>query len=118
MQTLNLWRRFLQAASGQLSKAQLSKEEDRLNRMQKRLGGLQEDYEKTATSAGGLLSFLGLGGGGGSAATAAGGTGDAKKAAATAGKGQPPGACRAAAVGCGAQGGRQLPQLLAQTTSA
>ena len=48
--------------------------------MEKRLGGLQSDFESTATKATGLFGFLGFGGGGGSGgATAA----AAAKAAAT-----------------------------------
>ncbi len=48
-----------------------------LGRMEKRLDGLQEDFNSTAKAASGLLNFLGFGGGGGSAG-GSGGSADAK----------------------------------------
>ena len=61
-----------QAVSSQTDTSQLTQEERRLGLMEKRLGGLQSDFESTATKATGLFGFLGFGGGGGSGgATAA-----------------------------------------------
>ena len=52
-----------QADSGQGDAAsKVAREEQRLGRMEKRLGGLQSDFETTASTATGLFGFLGFGG--------------------------------------------------------
>ena len=77
-----------QAVSSQADTSQLTQEERRLGLMEKRLGGLQSDFESTATKATGLFGFLGFGGGsGGSSGSAAAAKAAAASSAASRSKG-------------------------------